>query len=115
MRNLRRGYMLSLPTGQAVAAKVGTAAVTIDEASTGLSAAAVAPFSANTPLWLYVLAEARLNGGRLGIVGTTIVAETLVAMIRRSKPSIFDDQGRRTSANRHTLADIIKLADLQDG
>ncbi|MFN9280258.1 MAG: peroxidase family protein [Betaproteobacteria bacterium] len=114
-RNLRRGYMLSLPTGQAVAAKVGASAVIIAEASTGLSATAVAPFSANTPLWLYVLAEARLNSGRLGIVGTTIVAETLVAMIRRSKPSIFDDQGRRTSANRHTLADIIKLADLQDG
>ena len=113
-RNLRRGYMLSLPTGQAVAAKIGTTAIAIDQVTTGLSAAAVAPFSARTPLWLYVLAEAKQNGGKLGVVGTTIVAETLVALIRRSKPSIFDSQGRRTSTNRHRLADIINLAALQD-
>ncbi len=113
-RNLRRGYMLSLPTGQAVAAKIGTAAIAINEVTTGLSAEAVAPFSARTPLWLYVLTEAKQNGGKLGVVGTTIVAETLLALIRRSKPSIFDSQGRRTSTNRHTLADIIKLASIQD-
>jgi len=113
-RNLRRGYMLSLPTGQAVAAKIGTTAIAINEVTTGLSVAAVAPFSARTPLWLYVLTEAKQNGGKLGVVGTTIVAETLLALIRRSKPSIFDSQGHRTSTNRHTLADIIQLAALKD-
>jgi hypothetical protein len=113
-RNLRRGYMLALPTGQAVAAKIGIAPIAIDAATTGLPAAAVAPFADRTPLWLYVLAEAKASGGKLGVVGTTIVAETLIGLIRRSKPSIFDSQGRRASSVRHTLADIIKLADLQD-
>jgi hypothetical protein len=114
IRNLRRGYMLSLPTGQAVAAKIGTTPLAIDRASTGLAPEVVAPFDKQTPLWLYVLAEAKQNGGKLGVVGTTIVAETLIALIMRSKPSIFDSQGRRTSTNRHSLADIIKLADVQD-
>jgi hypothetical protein len=114
IRNLRRGYMLALPTGQAVAARMGTLPITIDATSTGLPAAAVAPFAARTPLWLYVLAEAKANSGKLGVVGTTIVAETLIGLIRRSRPSIFDSQGRRLSTTRHALADIIKLADLQD-
>lgn len=113
-RNLRRGFMLSLPTGQAIAATIGTQAIAIDALSTGLPAEAVAPFASRTPLWLYVLAEAKQNNGKLGVVGTRIVAETIIALVRRSKPSIFDSQGRRNNNKRHSLADILKLADLQD-
>jgi hypothetical protein len=113
-RNLRRGYSLALPTGQAVAARIGTPPIGITSASTGLGDEAIAPFIERTPLWLYVLAEAKQNGGKLGVVGTTIVAETLIALIKRSKPSIFDSKGRRISANRHVLADIVRLAAVQD-
>lgn len=113
-RNLRRSYLFRLPTGQAVAAKVGVQPVTISAATTGLDQAALAPFADRTPLWLYVLAEAGQNGGRLGAVGTTILAETFVALIRRSSPSIFDAAGQRSSTDRHKLADIVTLAAEQD-
>ena len=43
----------------------------------------VEPFKDRTPLWAYVLIEAKLNGGRLGTVGTRIVAETLMTLVRR--------------------------------
>ncbi len=114
LRNLRRGYWLSVPTGQSVAAKMGVAPIEVSAATTGLDSAAIAPFTDRTPLWLYVLAEAGLNSGKLGKVGTTILAETFYTMISRSKPSIFDSNGNRTSTARHSLTDIIKLASLQD-
>ena len=39
-----------------------------------------------TPLWYYIFAEAAIlrNGQSLGTVGSTIVAEVLVGLIRRS-------------------------------
>jgi hypothetical protein len=39
-----------------------------------------------TPLWYYILAEAAVLGGsqHLGPVGSTIVAEVLVGLVRRS-------------------------------
>lgn len=112
--NLLRGYELGLPTGQAVCAKMKIAPVEISAAATGLPESAVAPISAATPLWFYILAEAAQNNGKLGAVGTTIVAETLISLLQRSKPSIFGAGGVRVSSARHTLADILLLADAQD-
>jgi len=113
-RNLLRGYLLSLPTGEAVAARIGMPPIAITPETTSLPADALKPFAGRTPLWLYVLSEARANNGKLGVVGTTIVAETLIGLIKRSTPSIFDSAGDRIGAARHTLADIIALADRQD-
>lgn len=113
-RNLLRGYQLSLPTGQAVAEKLGVAPIAISADTTGLPADVLVPFAERTPLWLYVLTEAKLNGGKLGVVGSTIVAETLIGQIKRSRPSIFDEDGGRISDDRHSLADIIELAGEQD-
>lgn len=113
-RNLLRGYLLSLPTGEAVAARIGANAIAISPETTSLPPEALAPFAGRTPLWLYVLTEARANDGKLGVVGTTIIAETLIGLIKRSTPSIFDIAGHRISEDRHTLADIIALADRQD-
>jgi hypothetical protein len=73
--------------------------------------------SKRTPLWYYILAEAAIlrKGRRLGPVGSTIVAEVLVGLIRRSPNSILDpdvdwqpnlpsaDQGRN-------LADLLRFA-----
>ena len=43
-----------------------------------------------TPLWYYVLAEAAHGGGnRLGPVGSTIVADVLIGLVRRSEDSIL--------------------------
>jgi hypothetical protein len=74
-------------------------------------------FSERTPLWYYILAEAAIlrKGQSLGPVGSTIVAEVLVGLVRRSPDSILDpdvdwqpnlpspDQGR-------TLADLLRFA-----
>jgi hypothetical protein len=51
-----------------------------------------AGFLDRTPLWYYVLAEAEVlgEGRRLGPVGSTIVAEVLVGLIRRSPNSVLN-------------------------
>lgn len=82
-RNLMRGRVYDLPSGQTIAT---------DMVANGLMAAAqVLPVAADviaagfteTPLWYYVLEEARLfgNGNRLGPVGGRIVAEVLLGLI----------------------------------
>lgn len=97
VRNLLRGYLLRMPTGQAVAAALGVPAMTKDE----LLAAAASPeqvdaleaggFLDRTPLWYYVLAEAEAGGGQhLGPVGSTIVADVMIGLARRSADSIFN-------------------------
>lgn len=95
-RNLLRAYSLSLPTGQAVALAMG-----IDP----LSAAALAgdnqdlrdlfgstPLGERTPLWFYVLREAQLQGGgeHLGVVGSRILAETMVGLLWKDPTSYLN-------------------------
>lgn len=104
-RNLLRGYLLRLPTGQAVAGalqdRLGDAreipvlsAKEIERAAASDEQAKAlrdGEFGERTPLWYYVLAEAALlgSGERLGPVGSTIVAEVLVGLIRRSPHSVL--------------------------
>ena len=98
MRNLLRGYLLGLPTGQAVAKALGEtplmAQALKDAAGDEAQAEALEDggFLERTPLWYYVLAEAAHGGGqRLGPVGGTVVAEVLIGLCRRSPESILDD------------------------
>lgn len=103
VRNLLRGYLLRMPTGQAVAAALGLPALKPVELE---AAAAASPeqvqalqnggFLERTPLWYYILAEASAGGGQnLGPVGSTIVADVLIGLVRRSADSIFDVPGWR--------------------
>ena len=48
-----------------------------------------APFGASTPLWYYILAEAKVaaDGLHLGPVGGRIVAETLIGLLRADPSS----------------------------
>jgi hypothetical protein len=93
VRNLLRGYLVRLPTGQAVAQALGEAPLSkqeVEAAAASDAQAAVledAGFLRRTPLWYYLLAEARARTGgqRLGPVGSTILAETLVGLARRSE------------------------------
>ena len=96
VRNLLRGYLLRLPTGQAVAATLGFTPLTDAElhaaAANDAQRAALdaGGFGDRTPLWYYVLAEAAHGGGnRLGPVGSTIVADVLIGLLRRSDDSIL--------------------------
>jgi hypothetical protein len=121
-RNLLRGYRLRLPTGQAVANHLGLPTLTPEQ----LRAAAVNPqqeqalqdggFLERTPLWFYLLAEAAHGGGaRLGPVGSTIVAEVLIGLIRRSADSILRTPGwapflPATVPGHFELADLLRFA-----
>jgi hypothetical protein len=87
-RNLRRGYQLALPTGQAVAKAVGVTPLSGEELGKDASPAMLQAmqqggFFERTPLWFYVLkeAEVREGGQRLGEVGSRIVAETILGVL----------------------------------
>ena len=130
VRNLLRGYLLRMPTGQAVAKAMKFTPLKASEIEA--VAAKVAPpaggesqldvvrstgFSKRTPLWYYVLAEAAHHhrGRHLGPVGSTIIAEVLISLIRRSEDSILRTKNWKPtlpSAKKgtFTLADLLKLA-----
>jgi hypothetical protein len=131
VRNLLRGYMLRLPTGQAVARRLGQRLQGVRDIPV-LSAQQITDGVQNqqqiqvlqqagllerTPLWYYILAEAAvLEGGeRLGPVGGTIVAEVLVGLVRRSANSILrTDNWQPTLPSAQpgtfTLADLLKFS-----
>jgi hypothetical protein len=77
-RDLERGQMTGLPSGEAVAREMGEEP--LSEGQLGLRAFG---WEGETPLWLYVLkeAEALQDGDRLGPVGGRIVGEVLVGII----------------------------------
>ncbi|MEJ2860159.1 peroxidase family protein [Actinomycetospora flava] len=110
-RNLLRGFALSLPTGQAVAGKLGITALTATELTDGLDqgvrdALDKGGFVDRTPLWFYVLRESEVksNGHALGPVGSRIVAETIIGQIRNDPRSYL-------SQTAWTPADGVKLQD----
>ena len=97
-RNLLRGFLLSLPTGQAVADAMQMQPLTPAELQgdpqNPIYAAVVGGgFDTSTPLWYYVLREADVQqgGDRLGSIGSRIVAETLVALVYRDKASYINN------------------------
>jgi Animal haem peroxidase len=117
-RNLLRGYLLRIPIGQKVAELLGfppltpiqikAVAANADQASilesTGLAA--------RTPLWFYILAEsARRNC--LGPVGSTMVAEVLIGLIRWTENSILSRPGWKPTLGSipgtFTLKDFFRL------
>lgn len=132
---LLRGYVLKLPTGQAVAdalglspaerltdadiegvgAGVGTAQLDALRKERVADDGAKWKLSARTPLWFYILAEAaHFKGGQcLGPVGSLIVAGVLVALARRSKDSILNLPGpgpQQSRESQFNLRDLLRLA-----
>jgi Animal haem peroxidase len=90
LRNLKRGKVLGLPSGQRVARAMGIEPLTDDE----LEIAGLDPvFVGNAPLWFYVLKEAeRLGQGKLGPVGGRIVAEVLLGLLKGDPLSYINVQ-----------------------
>ena len=86
-RNLLRQLTWSLPSGQAVAAAMGV--TRLGASDLGDIGAVYTPFSTSTPLWYYVLAEAKAltDGLTLGPVGGRIVTETLIGLLRADPTS----------------------------
>jgi hypothetical protein len=68
----------------------------------------------NTPLWLYILREAEINGGKLTGVGGRIVAEVFHRAIEASRDSILRDKRFRPTLgpNRSTfrMTDLLLFA-----
>jgi hypothetical protein len=126
VRNLLRGYILRLPTGQAVAramAAQGILPLTPEQMlSVGTKIAnqndilLKTSFLERTPLWFYILAEAAYysRGYHLGPVGSTIVAEVLIGILHNSSDSILSDPHWRptlgATPGKFQLEDLLKLA-----
>jgi hypothetical protein len=98
-RNLRRGYQLSISTGQAMARAIDAGPLTRDELSQGNSAEMnqameAGGFFDRTPLWFYVLkeAEVREDGQRLGEVGSRVVAETIIGVLLNDPESYLSQK-----------------------
>ena len=96
-RNLLRGYMLAMPTGQAVATALGVDALTPAQLSQGNNAVVndkldSGGFLLKTPLWYYVLKEAEVQAGgdSLGEVGSRIVNETIIGQLRADTTSYLN-------------------------
>ena len=95
-RNLARGNMVKLASGQQMAALAGVTALTEDEIVagdggvdfTGLASDLRSELVSKTPLWTYILREAELNNGRLTGVGGRIVAEVFHRAMEGSTYSI---------------------------
>jgi hypothetical protein len=89
-RNLLRQLTWSLPSGQAVARAMGAAQLTAADLDD--IAGVYAPFAVSTPLWYYILAEAKIAAGgvNLGPVGGRIVTETLIGLLRADPASYLN-------------------------
>jgi hypothetical protein len=98
-RNLCRGYLLSVPTGQAIAAAMGIVplleeGLTDGEPQAVRDAVALGRFQRRTPLWYYVLREAKVqkDGDSLGAVGSRLVAETLIGFLKHDPNSFINNR-----------------------
>jgi hypothetical protein len=78
IRDLQRGQGVGLPSGEALAHRLGVEPLTPQEV--GLDPAG---WRLETPLWFYLLKEAEHRGGgeRLGPVGGRLVGEVLVGIV----------------------------------
>jgi len=93
-RNLMRHVNFGIPSGQAIARRMGVPALTPAQLDM------LTPFGMekNTPLWLYILKEAELmeDGLRLGPVGGRIVGEVFVGLLKADESSYVAAQPRWT-------------------
>jgi hypothetical protein len=86
-RNLLRQLTWGLPSGQDIAHAMDVPALTSGDLAD--IAGVYTPFGKRTPLWYYVLAEAKVaaKGLNLGPVGGRIVAETLIGLLQADETS----------------------------
>ncbi|HXQ74408.1 MAG TPA: heme peroxidase family protein [Pyrinomonadaceae bacterium] len=132
VRNLLRGYLLRMPTGQALATAMGLTPLTvaqIEEVASEVTPAAgeesqvdvlrSSGFAERTPLWYYILAEAAFHakGKHLGPVASTLIAEVLIGLIQKSENSILRNriwEPTLPSARngKFTLEDLLRFAGL---
>jgi hypothetical protein len=119
--DLLKAFILRLPTGEAVARRLGEPELSRNDLLKAVSkdqakALSKDSFAGRTPLWFYILAEAQLWGtGRLGPVGSRIVASVTIGLVRKSKDSylrIKDWSPTLGTKSRFDLPDLFQFAGL---
>ena len=121
-RNLKRGVNLGLPSGQDVAKAMRIKnPLTPDEIATGPDGAAAKKHGLHTatPLWYYILKEAKVRrgGDGLGPVGGTIVAEVLIGLVHGDHQSFlwraknWKPELPSKVPGTFTMADMLRLVD----
>lgn len=109
-RNLMRHINFGIPSGQAIAQKIGIAALTTGQL------ADLTPFGLerSTPLWLYVLKEAEVmeSGLRLGPVGSHIVGEVFVGLLRADNTAYLNNNPSWTPTLHSAASGVFKITDL---
>ncbi|MCF0060568.1 heme peroxidase family protein [Dyadobacter chenwenxiniae] len=119
VRNLKRGSSMGLPPGQSIARLMAFTPLTPDEIATGADGevAAAHDLHLETPLWYYILKEAEIQGDskHLGQVGSRIVAEVFIGLLKADsssflarKPEWVPTLGVPGSGN-FTLADLVRF------
>lgn len=93
-RNLMRHVNFGIPSGQAIARRMGLPVLTPAQLD------ALRPFDMekSTPLWFYILKESELmeNGLRLGPVGARIVGEVFIGLLKADESSYLATQPKWT-------------------
>lgn len=113
VRNLLRGHIFGLPSGQDVAVAMGEVPLTADEIG---QPASDLGFGESTPLFFYCLkeAEVKANGVTLGPVGGRIVAEVFIGLIQGDKSSYLrtDPRWRPHLGKKgaFSMVDLLKFA-----
>lgn len=139
LRNLERGRVFRLPSGQTVAKALGEAPIPEDKLMIGKATsdaeqqplAEIAPsFKGRAPLWAYILSEAQVtswqNAGsaaskdaipiKLGPVGGRIVAGVFAALLQGdptsylNQSSTFEPIEKFTRGSKFALAQLINVA-----
>ena len=115
VRNLIRGQIVGLPTGQSVASLFEVPALSKEQIASGPHQEVILKngFDTQTPLWYYILKESEvLNEGKnLGPVGSRILIETFVGLIKGSRHSILKDSNWKPTLSIRNVDDF-SMSDL---
>ena len=111
-RNLVRAHFYGMPSGQAIAARLGLPAITPEALNLGPG------FETGTPLWYYVLAESGIRefGQRLGPVASRINVEAFFSLLVNDPGSYlrsvvpFLPEQRIPASGRMTVSDLFAFA-----
>ena len=109
-RNLMRHVNFGIPSGQAIARRMGVPALT----PTQLDMLKPYDMERNTPLWYYILKEAELmeNGLRLGPVGGRIVGEVFIGLLKADETSYLATRPRWTPVLPSATPGDFRITDL---
>lgn len=120
--NLRRAFKhYKLPSGQAVAARMGLPALSPTQLEEGAGGDVVKKFDLGrrTPLWYYLLREAEIETGgkHLGTIGATIVAEVIVGLLKDDPESVLSSTTTElpSADGKFKFADLFNFVEAKKG